>query len=324
MTAQRLECTTAEYLSDPAPEPSLSSSIAKIMLDRSPAHARLAHPRLGGQRNESTPEQDMGTLVHRLVLGKGADVHPVPAGDWRTKAARDERAAAKAAGKIAVLDRMAKEAGIAALEICAQFPALGVSLDGDSEAGILWQEEVAVPRLVEAVRRDPVLHAAAVAVTGMEPTWTESPAIWCRAMLDHVTFRDGRLHVYDLKTIYSAHPDDCTRSALKFGYDIQQAAYTRAAELAWPEYAGRVVFSFLFCEVEPPYSVTVAQLDATMRERGRRRWAEAVETWSRCLHTDTWPSYTREPVTLQSPGWLLQRESEAAMARGEDLVIYDD
>lgn len=324
MTATILECTTAEYLADPAPEPSLSSSIAKIMLDRSPAHARLAHPRLGGQRSESTPEQDMGTLVHRLVLGKGADVHPVPAGDWRTKAAREERAAARSAGKIAVLSSQYQEAVVAARAIVEHLSWQGVSLDGDSEVGILWQEEVAVPRLVEAVRHNPVLHAAAVAVTGMEPTWTESPAIWCRTMLDHVTFRDGMLNVNDLKTIYSAHPDDCTRSALKFGYDIQQAAYTRAAELAWPEYAGRVVFSFLFCEVDPPYSVTVAQLDATMRERGRRRWNEAVETWSRCLHTDTWPSYTREPVTLQSPGWLLQRESEAAAARGEDLVIYDD
>lgn len=294
MTATIMDCITTAYLDDPAPEPSLSSSIAKIMLDRSPAHARLAHPRLGGKRNDGTPEQDMGTLVHRLVLGKGADVHPVSAADWRTKAAREERAAARAAGKIAVLASQHQEAAVAARAIVEHLSLQGVSLYGESEVGILWDEPA------------------------------EFGTVYARSMLDHVVPRDGMLHVYDLKTIYSAHPDDCTRSALKFGYDIQQAAYTRAADLAWPEYAGRVVFSFLFCEVEPPYSVTVAQLDATMRERGRRRWNEAVETWSRCLHSDTWPSYARELVTLQSPGWLLQRESEAAMARGEALVIYDE
>ena len=34
------------YHADPAPEPSLSSSVAKILVNLSPAHARIAHPRL--------------------------------------------------------------------------------------------------------------------------------------------------------------------------------------------------------------------------------------------------------------------------------------
>lgn len=280
MTAQRLTCTTAEYLADPAPEPSLSSSIAKVLLERSPAHARLVHPRLGGMpQREITAAQDVGTLIHRLVLGKGADIHPINAADYRTKAAQSERDAARSDGKIVCLLGQYHWAGQASMKIRFHLADAGVQLAGESEVPLLWQEQA------------------------------DHGAIYARGMLDHVVPRDGWLHVYDLKTCESAHPDACMRSVARFGYDIQAHAYTRAAELVWPEYEGRVSFAFLFCEVEPPYAVTVATLDSLMRERGRRRWERAVALWSRCLHTDTWPGYTTEPVTLESPGWLLYQEA---------------
>lgn len=227
---------------------------------------------------------DMGTLIHRLVLGAGPAIHVVEAGDYRTKAAREARETARADGKIPVLIGAVAEANTAALVILDNLRKAGILLNGESEAVILWQEQAA--------------HGP----------------IWCRAMIDHVVQRDGRLVVYDLKTTKSAHPKACQSTADNFGYDIQQEAYTRAAEALWPEYAGRVDFVFLFAEPAPPYAVTPARLDGIMRERGRRRWAYAVEKWARCLHTDTWPAYTAKPVTLESPSWLLQRETEASMA----------
>jgi hypothetical protein len=322
--ALRLDVTTAEYLADPAPGPSLSSSIAKLLLDRSPAHARLAHPRLGGASSPSTAATDLGTLIHRYVLGKGAEIEPIDADDFRTKAAREARDRARGQGRIPVLARVAGVAVAAAACIRRELGRVGIELDGESEVAILWKEQPIMTPLAAQADVDPALFATAAAITGMAPYWTNPGAIWARAMLDHVIERDGMLCVYDLKSIHCAHPDDCVRSAINYGYDIQQEAYTRAAERLWPEYAGRIEFRFLFVETDPPYAVTVAKLDATMRERGRRRWAEAVDTWSRCLHTDTWPGYAQEPVTLWSPGWLLQRESEAAEARGEALTIYDE
>lgn len=308
MSAQRLNCTTAEYLSDPAPEPSLSSSIAKVLLERSPAHARLMHPRLGGQRSDSTNATDMGALIHRLVLGKGTEIQVVDAQNWRTKYAKDARDAARARGHIPVLVNEYSAAVSASKTIGEALAGVDVHLDGESEVPLLWQEQAIMPRLALVADVDPATWATAAVVTGMAPHWEPPPPIWARGMLDHVTHRDGWLHVYDLKTCESAHPDACIRSVARFGYDIQAHAYSRAAELVWPEYEGRVSFSFLFCEVEPPYAVTVAQLDGIMRERGRRRWERAVEIWSRCLHTDTWPGYATEPVTLESPGWLLYQE----------------
>jgi hypothetical protein len=280
VTARRLEITPAEYLADPAPEPSLSCSIAKLLTDQehAPAHAYLAHPRLGGQPSASTPATDHGSLVHRLLLEAGPVLKVVDAADWRTKAAKQEREEARERGEIPVLASDAIAAAASVMTIKGRLGDAGITLEGESEVVLMWQEQA------------------------------EHGIIWARGMLDHVVPRFGKIHVYDLKTCRSAHPVAIDREVIKYGYEVQEYVYTRAAEMAWPEYEGRVEFSFLFVEKEPPHCVTVAKCDGIKRERGRRRWHHAVETWSRCLHTDTWPGYATEPVTLWSPDWLLKQE----------------
>jgi hypothetical protein len=41
-----LDVAANDYHADPCPAPSFTQSIAKVLLEKSPAHARLAHPRL--------------------------------------------------------------------------------------------------------------------------------------------------------------------------------------------------------------------------------------------------------------------------------------
>ena len=36
----------ADYFADPTPEPSLTQTLAKLLLERAPIHAKYAHPRL--------------------------------------------------------------------------------------------------------------------------------------------------------------------------------------------------------------------------------------------------------------------------------------
>lgn len=289
--ARELDITPAEYHADPAPWPSLSASIANRLLDRSPQHAWLRHPRLGGRCGEDTKATDRGGLLHKLLLGKGAEVQIVDAPDWRTKAARHARDDARENGRIPVLAKDHVEAMSVAQAIECNLEEQGVTLStGHSEVAMLWREQA------------------------------EHGDIWARAMLDHMVLQDGLCVAQDLKTVRSAHPDSCLRSVINYGYDVQAEAYVRAVEKVYPEFAGRVRFRFLFAEYEPPYAVTVAELDALMWERGRRRWREAVETWSHCLHTGEWPAYATEPVTLWAPAWLLRREEEESAVRGEEFV----
>ena len=72
----------AAYHADPCERPSLSSSIAKILLEKTPRHAWTAHPRLNpdfAAKDES--KFDLGTAVHELMLGKGVGYTIIKAAD---------------------------------------------------------------------------------------------------------------------------------------------------------------------------------------------------------------------------------------------------
>lgn len=276
MSAQLLDITPAAYHADPAPEPSLSASIANVLLKRSPLHAWQAHPRLGGGDGaDATPAQDRGSLIHKLVLGKGAEVEIIEAKDFKTKAAQQARDEARARGHIPALERVYEDAVEAATTILVRLADHGVQLTGQSEAAVLWQAE------------------------------SKHGPVWCRSMFDHVLIDRGT--IYDLKSTRDARAEACGRHAVDYGYDVQRAAYVRALETLRPELAGRVELVFLFVELEPPYAVTVGPLDGVLRERGERRWCRAVETWATCMRTGEWNADGYGRAYIEAPPWLAAR-----------------
>src|SRR4051812_20922381 len=94
----------ADYYADPCPTPSLTQSLAKELYEHSPRHAWAKHPRLNPryEPDEST-RFNIGNAAHWHLIGRGKLMHVVEADDWRTKAAKEERDEANAAGKTAVL-----------------------------------------------------------------------------------------------------------------------------------------------------------------------------------------------------------------------------
>jgi hypothetical protein len=110
------DITAEAYHADPAPQPSLSSSIAKVMLDQSPRHAFALHPRLTEQpeADKSSRDMELGSAVHAAILGKGQPVHVIDADTYQTKAAKEAREYAYANGMIPLLrDDHARMAAIA-------------------------------------------------------------------------------------------------------------------------------------------------------------------------------------------------------------------
>jgi len=282
--AVRFSVPEDDYHADKLPEPiggvpSLSNSLAKVLLDRSPAHAYSAHPRLGGAGREwpaaTLATFDRGKLAHKLLLGKGAEIVVVDAEDWKTKAAREARDQARAAGKIPALRAPYDEAVKAAPIICDKLAACGVVLDGESEVQVAWHERIA----------DPVL---------------------CRGMLDHLVFdaRKRTATVYDLKTTADAKPESVSRSVVRYGYDTQRAAYSHAIEYLLGLEPAKIDFVFIFAETAPPYAVLPGRLDATLHARGEERWSQAVDVWADCLRTGVWPEYARSIVEIEAPPWM--------------------
>ncbi len=263
----------ATYLADPCAVPSLSSSIAGLLVSRSPGHAYAAHPKLGGHRGDPTAAMVNGTILDSLLLGGDTELVESPHEEYRTKEAKEWKAGVLAAGKQPVKAKELHYAREAAIAIRKNLYDAGLDLDGENQLSAIWD--------VDGVR--------------------------CRARLDHWKEKDGL--IVDLKTADNASPSVLGRKMVDFGYAIQHAAYISAIETLRPELAGRVRFVFAFAETEPPYAVTIAHPAGTMRALGKWQWEKAVRTWGECLRTKKFPMYGATEV--EAPAWAMTAMEES-------------
>lgn len=278
------QISSAAYHADPAPEPSLSNSIARLLLDCSPLHAWWAHPRLNPdwQPDEGSNRLALGTAAHLLVLGRGAQLAVGEWDDWRSKDARQFRDDAIARGETPIKRPDYERAQAIAEAAHAQAPELG-----DPEHGFAELAHVA---------QDP------------SGAWLRCPTDWIS--------RDG-LEVTDYKTTQgSASPLVLPRTVASLGYDLQAAFYDHVLGCLYPDRAGRMRFVFAFQEIEPPYQMCRVTLSEGDLEVARRKVRTAIDMWNECLRTGKWPGYPQHVVPIQLPPWSQSAWLEREMADG--------
>jgi hypothetical protein len=265
------------YHRDPVTGSSLSSSGARALLPPScPARFRYDrdHP-----RETSTKAFDLGHAAHRAVLGAGADFLVVDAADWRTNAAKEQRAEAYATGRTPLL-----------ADEYEQVRAMVVALTAHPYAAALFRPGTGHPEQTLVWRNDSV-------------------GIWCRAMLDWLpNARPGRrMVVPDYKTAAAVDRASLARAVASHGYH-QQAAHNLDGVVALG-LADDPAFVFVCQEKTPPYLVTVIQLDPTALAIGRARNARAYEIFRDCTASGHWPGYAPDVETIALPRWA-EREHE--------------
>lgn len=275
------DISAADYHADPCPRPSLTQSVAKILLERAPLHAWHAHPRLNPDwREDADTKFDVGNIAHALLLSRGKEIVVVDGfDDWRTKEARAARARAAEQGKLAVLGKHAKLAGRMVEAAREQLKLRRLShlfQDGQGEVCIAWQEG----------------------------------NLWCRQLLDWLT--PDRLIVADFKTTdLSAAPQNLPRMMASAGWPIQAAMADRGLDALHPESRGRRSYLFVVQETEAPYALQVVEIGKDVLTMGRKRLDMAVDIWRRCIIEDLWPGYPLEIVTPELPGWTEQQWLDA-------------
>ena len=294
LTALRLsrDISPSAYHSDPCPAPSFSASLGKVLLDKSPAHAYLRHPRLGGagKEQETSDAMDFGSLVHGLILGKGADVLTIDADDWRSKEARTLRDMARASGKLPVLRKDMERAILVEPAFRAQLPA----------------EEAA---LFNCGTSEQVIVADFANLKG-------DGRVYARGMVDrlHINRDNMTARIWDIKTCDDASPDKLERRVYEMHYEMQMACYEWLLESVMPELKGRVTSRLLFVETSEPYSVVAVELDGMFRQIGRSKLGRAWDTWCECIARGVWPSYTDKVLTLGPSPWAASREMDEISA----------
>jgi hypothetical protein len=252
--------------------PSLSSSGAKLLLPPStPAkfRERMDNP------PPPKPHFDFGHLVHKLVLDAGSDIEVIDAEDWRSKAAREARDQAHAEGKIPALKDEYRQAVL----------------------------------MRRAVRYHPIAGSLFDSGDAEMSLYTTDPdtGIKLRARPDWMTQRrDGRLWLVDLKTCADADPETFGRTAHKWGYHLQFAWYHTVARLL--ELDESPAFVFVNVEKEPPYLVSVCELDLDAYQLGRADMRRAIRIYQQCTETGVWPGYAEDVHSISLPPWAYPKQ----------------
>lgn len=254
------------YVNDPAPEPSLSTTTAKLLLSRSPLHAWWAHPKLGGHRDDDSSRADLGSAVHAFLFG-GALLAYAPAEftDWRKKDAQTFRDGARERGEIPLLAHQRQEIEDMAGPARERLASLGVT---ENERTMIWKD-----------------------------------GVWCRSRPDIMT--EDRSLVVDYKTTTNADPAAWIRSTiLSGGYDLQAGLVLRGLNhLVYG--TDRREFLFLVQEIEPPHCVSVVGLGPEFLDLAARKVDAAIDRWAECLRLKRFPGYDERTHYADPPTWAL-------------------
>lgn len=271
------------YHADPCVEPSLSSGVARVLVEQSPAHAYLQHIRLGGRKSAPTPEMVLGGYVHGLLADDVTDFSVGEFDNYQTKAAREWRDTTEATGKTPILERSADRAGLIATALREKV-ANGITNDpfakhGRSEVTAIWQED----------------------------------RFWFRARFDRLVLDpSGYADIWDWKTTGSVAVEAIRRTIIDHGYHIQAAHYIRGLRAIAPQYAGRISFNLAFVETEAPYAVRRVVMSEGFLGLGDMQLGRAIQAWRNCRSANEWPEGTGETLTLTPPAWFESRVMEDA------------
>lgn len=269
--------TREAYHADMAPTPSLSSSLAKVIVNRSAAHAIARSPRFSGRPVTPSYPMDQGSAVHAFLAGDDAAVEIVPFHDWKSTDAKRLRSLAWRNGRTPIL-----KPDVERLRHCA---------------------EAARPVLIELV--GPVAQWVSEAAL----FWQGAGGGWRRGALD--LLRADMRAWADVKTTdHDASPRSAGRALYDFDAHIQEGHYNEGLDALDPSGVGRRAVWFVTVERDDPFGVSVHQTDATARSDGAEmarfageEWDRAVAAFTRADDPQRPPGYEIGPHVAEYPTW---------------------
>lgn len=268
---------SATYFADPCVEPSLSQSIAKVILDHSPLHAKLEHPRLalsGAEDDESekyVKAQAIGNAAHKIILARGKEIDVLEYNDFRTKEAKLARDLAEKAGRTVILEKHMAfaeamvQAGWSQIE---RHEANKTFQDGSGEVAIICEYE----------------------------------GVWLRSLVDWLGHDLRACDDYKSGGV-SVAPHVIGLRMIDQGWDIQAAMQERILDVLDPQGAGRRRHRFIAQENRPPYALTICEMSEYVMTMGRKKLDAAIGIWRSCVKSNRWPGYTQRVVVPEYPGF---------------------
>lgn len=299
-----LQLSAEEYHADKmCPEPSLSSTMAKTLINETPLDAWCDSARLNP--NYEAPEDgdfDVGHAAHKLVLGAGSPFECIPSDLLASNGAASTKVA-----KEWIAD--ARDRGVTPLTA------------KNYDAVHSYAEAVDAALKLQGITFDSARSELAA--------YAKIDDVWCRMQADNAPV--GSPFIFDLKTTAgSVNPNELARVVANMGYAISAQHYQRV----WKEATGedrRMRFVFVSKPKGekkknrlPQVGIIELHNDGTLRPASdyepdesftgdwyadaEQKLARARRTFRQCLDTGVWPGYPARVALVGAPVWY-RRES---------------
>lgn len=272
---------------DLTPEPSISSSGLRKIVNESPAHYWVDCP-YNKQAIERKEREafTLGRAAHHLLLGEedfrtNYVVRPEKYDSWRTTESKQWKMQQEMAGRtvllksdIEIIRGMAASLGRHPL-INPQGDNGGI-LNGLVEHTIVWQ--------------------------------CKDTGVWCKARPDVIPL-DSDMFA-DLKTTTSVLDDELKKTIAQYAYHQQGALIGEG----WHAVTGgkASMFSLVFVEKSPPFCCRVVALADEDLIRGERQNLQAKKVFAECLKTGEWPGPgSHDGEFMYLPTWAQTRIDRA-------------
>lgn len=279
----------AEYHADPCPDPSLSSSLIKVLIQQSPLHAWMAHPRLNPNFAESESETfDIGSACHALLLEGENRIERIDAPDFKTKAAREARDAARAAGK---------------------HPIIAHKYDSVVNMHLIAHKAIADCADLSGYRIDHRMSERTI-------VWQEDGWLWCRAMID--SSHDDLSVLLDYKSTTDATPSVFSHQISRMGYQIQESWYRRGVRALTGKDPKMI---FLAQETAAPHDCSFHAIAPSLGQIADDLVEQAIRIWGDCLKRNMWPGYSNRIHYAEAAAWQINEHVERV--ESAEGIAYD-
>lgn len=273
-----------EYHKDPCLYPSLSASIAHLLITETPLVAKTNHPRLNKTFQPTHKKEfDLGSAAHSYILeGNESAIHVIDAKDYRTDKAKAERDKAYDEGKYPVLaGRVEDVKGMAEMfieKIDKSKELKGILQRGKPEQTICWKEN----------------------------------KLYFRSRTDWLTNEYDIM--IDYKTSDSANRNTFIRGPLSnLGYDMKAEFYMRGLRAVTESPLENTIFVWIVQETSKPYDLSFIGYSEQMKATAKRKVDLAIKIWKECTEKDEWPGYSSEIAWAELPPYAVQRFEEFEM-----------
>jgi hypothetical protein len=275
-------------------EPSLSSSIIKVLLNQSPEHARDRHPRQTASPSYKWPETDAmktGNVAHSILLGAGAKFKTFYPSDYLT-AKGDPCETLGCADAKAAIAAWRAEGGL------------------DIGEKTLADATTASARMLAAIQEDyPAWDTGQSEVTLIfEYLLNDHSKIYCKARPDRLVMEcrcvesdETHVHLFDPKFSGRLMSDAwIDTTAERDGWGIQDSLYSLGIEKLT---GSAPLFSFVLGELFPPYTTRFVTLPDGWKRDARLDVDRAANVWGACIKSGVWPNRTPRHYVPTRPAW---------------------